>query len=617
VWAENAKRVDAVIVGRDGEELGSHPLQRDAEGYFGGTVPGIEAGARYMYRLDGEKLRPDPASRYQPSGVHGPSQVVDSEFAWSDRGWQGVPLEEMVIYEMHLGTFSPEGTFEAVIGKLPYLKTLGVTAIEMMPVADFPGNRNWGYDGAYLYAPARAYGGPGGLKKLVDAAHAEGLAVLLDVVYNHLGPDGNYLRDFSEAYFTSEKKTPWGDAINFANRHVRDFFAGSALYWLREYHIDGLRLDATHAILDDNEEHILAEIARRAKDDGGRTMDDGVELLSSVARPSSTILIAEDERNEARLIMPQKQGGMVLDAVWADDFHHLVRVALAGDREGYYMDFTGSAADLADTLNHGWLYRGQRSKYLKRKRGTDASQFDPEHFVYCIQNHDQVGNRPFGDRLNASVGLDAYNAASALLLLSPYTPLLFQGQEWAASTPFLYFTDHNPELGRLVTEGRRAEFAHFEGFKGEDVPDPQALDTFLSSKLSWDEVRSDGHMEALELYRNLLTIRRRLLPPNTRRRRSFSASPVGKSALAMRYTSPQGRQPPGVLVLVNLGGKLKLSLDEGEMTMPPPGQEWSVAFPVGEWHASHSDKGVRTGQVMNSLLATSSPGALILQATSL
>jgi len=566
VWAGDARQVAVVILDDARQELASHPLEGDHQGYFSGYVQGLTDGARYMYRLDGDKLRPDPASRYQPEGVHSPSQVVDTSFAWSDNGWQGIPLEEMVIYEAHIGTATPEGTFEAFIDKLPFLKSLGVTSIEIMPVGDFPGERNWGYDGVCLFAPARAYGGGEGLKKLVDAAHAHGLAVVLDVVYNHLGPDGNYLRDFSLEYFTDVHKTPWGDAVNFGNRHVREFFISNALYWAHEYHMDGLRLDATHAILDDSPEHILKELPARVR--------------VSLPADRHFVIFAEDERNEAWIITPAEQGGAGIDAVWADDFHHEMRSALASDNDGYYADFTGSAADIADTISKGWFYVGQLSRFSGHNRGTDASAFDPPHFVYCIQNHDQIGNRAIGDRLTESIGLDAYRAASALLLLSPYTPLLFQGQEWAASTPFLFFTDHNPELGKLVTEGRRAEFAHFKGFRGEEVPDPQAPSTFQASKLKWEEAEQGEHAQTLALYKELLQLRRSLPAFKQRRRANFTAACVDRDAFAIRYLSPTGSDD--LLVVVNLKGDLKLNLAEHEVTQPSQGCRWKAILSSDE-----------------------------------
>jgi maltooligosyltrehalose trehalohydrolase len=446
------------------------------------------------------------------------------------------------------------------------LKSLGVNTIEIMPVADFPGARNWGYDGVDLFAPANAYGGPQGLKRLVDAAHLQGIAVLQDVVYNHLGPDGNYLRDFSRSYFTDAHKTPWGDALNYANPHVREFFLSNAIYWAQEYHMDGLRLDATHSILDDNDPHILKELPMRVKE----TLPPGRHF----------VVTAEDERNDAWLITPTERGGAGIDAVWADDFHHEVRSAVAGDNEGYYIDYTGDAADIAATLNQGWFYTGQKSQFSGHARGTDASHIDPPHFVYCIQNHDQIGNRPLGDRLTESVGPAAYRVASALLLLAPYTPLLFQGQEWAASTPFLYFTHHNPELGKLVTEGRRSEFASFKGFHGEEVPDPQAASTFMASKLNWHEVEEGEHGHTLALYRELLRLRATLPAFQERRRASFRSSQVGANALAMRYLSSTGADD--LLVIVNLHGDLDLTLVGTEIVQAPEGCRWQPVLSTEE-----------------------------------
>jgi maltooligosyltrehalose trehalohydrolase len=584
VWAEDAQRVDVAVLGAENKEQSAHELTRDGEGYFEGFVEGIGAGTRYMYRLNGDTLRPDPASRYQPEGVHGPSEVVDPSFQWSHASsWRGMPLEELVIYEVHIGTATPEGTFEAFVEKLPYLKSLGVNTIEIMPVADFPGERNWGYDGVDLFAPANAYGGPEGLKRLVNAAHPQGIAVLQDVVYNHLGPDGNYMRDFSRAYFTDAHKTPWGDALNYANPHVREFFLSNAVYWAQEYNVDGLRLDATHSILDDSDPHILKEIPARVR----QTLPQGRHF----------IVTAEDERNDVWLITPSEEGGAGIDAVWADDFHHEVRSALAGDNEGYYIDYMGNAADIAATLNQGWFYKGQKSQFSGHRRGTDASHVDPPHFVYCIQNHDQVGNRPLGDRLTESIGLDAYRAASALLLLSPYTPLLFQGQEWAAGTPFLYFTHHNPELGKLVTEGRRSEFASFKGFHGEEVPDPQAMSTFMASKLNWHEVEEGAHGQTLVLYRELLRLRATLPAFKGRRRANFRSSQVGTNGIAMRYLTPTGSDD--LLVIVNLRGDFDLELARNEIGSPPEGCRWQAVLSTEEsrFGGSQALEEVESGRV--------------------
>jgi maltooligosyltrehalose trehalohydrolase len=445
VWAPTSQGVEVVVEGGD-----AHALTRSADGTFAGVVPGVSAGARYRYRLDGGDAFPDPASLSQPEGVHGPSEVMSlGGFEWRHEGErQRHTLSDLVIYELHVGTFTPAGTFDAAIDRLPYLADLGVSAVEVMPIAEFPGRRNWGYDGVYLYAPARVYGGIDGFRRFVDAAHGHGLSVILDVVYNHFGPEGNYLHAITgERFFTDRHETPWGAGINFdgeGSGPVRRFFVENALYWATEYHVDGFRFDATHAIVDDSPVHIVQEIAERLRD-----------------VRSDLILIAEDERNERRLVTPAREGGFGLDAVWADDLHHQVRRLAAGDREGYFADYAGTTEDLATTLRKGWFYEGQRSDHLGEPRGTPAEGIAPPRFVHCIQNHDQVGNRAMGDRLTESVQPDLYRALSALLLLSPYTPLLWMGQEWAATTPFLYFTDHPEELGRLVTEGRRNEFRHF------------------------------------------------------------------------------------------------------------------------------------------------------------
>jgi maltooligosyltrehalose trehalohydrolase len=497
VWAPERDRVELVIHDYDSAPT----LERDESGYWGAHVPELPAGSLYGYRLDGQGPFPDPASRFQPRGVHGLSRVVDpGAYAWSDRGWKGIGLEELVVYELHVGTFTPEGTLAAAREKLGYVRGLGVTAVELMPVADFPGNRNWGYDGVDLFAPARAYGGPDDLRRFVDAAHREGLAVLLDVVYNHLGPDGAYLGLFSPSYFSKTHKTPWGQAVNLdgpASEHVRGFFIENAQIWIHEYHIDGLRLDACHALIDDSPRHVLAELQERVR--------------SSVPE-RGVLIIAEDSRNLVQMVQPEAEGGWGLDAVWADDLHHQLRVGLAGDRDGYYADFSGSVEDLARTIQDGWFFQGQPSRHFGGPRGTDPTPAPPRRFVVCLQNHDQVGNRALGERLHHQVELAAWRAASVLLLLAPETPLLFMGQEWGVTSPFLFFTDHNADLGPLVTEGRRKEFAGFRAFTDPAararIPDPQAEETFRRSRLEWCEIGNEPHAGLLRLYRRLLALRR-------------------------------------------------------------------------------------------------------------
>jgi maltooligosyltrehalose trehalohydrolase len=491
VWAPKAARVDVVL--QDG---GRHlPMAARSDGLFERFAKGVGAGARYRYRLDGGDAFPDPASRFQPEGVHGPSEVIDpAAYRWADDGWQPPQQRDLVFYELHVGTFTPEGTFAAAAAKLGALADLGVTAVELMPVADFPGRWNWGYDPAALYAPARAYGRPDDLRAFVDRAHALGLAVFLDVVYNHLGPDGAYLAAFAPA-FTGRHETPWGPAINLddeGSEGLRAFFVDNALHWLREYHLDGLRLDATHALVDDSPVHFLQQLA---------------EAVCPL-RPRR-LLVAEDARNLDRLVLP-RPAGYGLDAVWADDLHHQLRNLTAGDAAGYYADFAGTtAAEIAETLCRGWYYDDRPGRGTGRPRGTSAAEVGPGRCVVCLQNHDQVGNRPAGNRLTDDVACPAYRAASALLLFAPALPLLFMGQEWAASAPFQFFTDHNAELGPRVSAGRKKEFEHFPGFGGA-VPDPQDAATFARSRLDWAERERPGHAHTLALYRALLRLRRDL-----------------------------------------------------------------------------------------------------------
>ncbi len=497
VWAPAAR--DLTLVIHDGGAKGDYPLPRDAEGVFDRIVDAASAGDRYSYRVNGGDLRPDPASRFQPDGVHGPSQVVDpSQFVWTDARWGGRPAADRIVYELHVGTFSPEGTFDGAAARLEALRDLGVTVIELMPLADFPGSRNWGYDGVCLYAPARAYGSPDALRRLVDRAHRLGIAVVLDVVYNHVGPEGAYISEFNDQYFTDRRSTPWGQAVNLdgdGSAMVRRFLVDNALHWVREYHFDGLRLDAIHALLEDDNGSIVRELARAVRG----------------AAPRPVFIHAEDERNLAAIVEDGPRGGWGLDGVWADDFHHVLRRLLAGDSHGYYADFGGTTAEVAQTVRQGWLFVGQKSERLGTERGSDASTVPMNRFVVCLQNHDQVGNRALGDRLHASIPPESWRAASALLLTVPMTPLLFMGQEWSASTPFRYFTDLEADLGRSVTAGRRREFAEFPEFSDERarqaIPDPQARETFESSRLNWAERDEPAHRAVLELYRALIALR--------------------------------------------------------------------------------------------------------------
>jgi maltooligosyltrehalose trehalohydrolase len=513
VWAPERTSLEVVLTDAvpslDLPSGYTFPLTRTASGYFEGRLDGLADGARYRYRLDGNRALPDPASRFQPLGVHGPSEVVDPRrFSWNDEGWTPPGLEELVIYELHVGCFTTEGTFQGVISRLDHLVSLGVNAVQLMPVAEFAGRRNWGYDGVDLFAPSHHYGQPDDLRRLVDEAHARGLAVILDVVYNHLGPDGAYLSAFSSYYFAERHQSPWGDGVNLDGTHreqVRRFFIENALHWLHEYHLDGLRLDATHAIQDDSRHPFLCELSETVRSAAG----------------SGVLLIAEDERNLDTLIREREAGGYGLDAVWSDDFHHQVRRLLAGDSEGYFANFSGTPRDLAETIARGWFFCGQATPSSGESRGTDPRGLPLERFVVCLQNHDQVGNRALGDRLHHQIDLAAYRAASAVLLFVPETPLLFMGQEWAASSPFPYFTDHEPDLGQKVTEGRRAEFAAFSTFADpearERIPDPQAESTFVRSRLNWEEREHVPHAGVNRLYEALLRLRRADLAPGTSR----------------------------------------------------------------------------------------------------
>ena len=502
LWAPNAAKVTLRLVG--GPDV---PMQRSADDIFSVRAR-ARAGDRYFYLVDDHKPLPDPVSRLLPEGVHGPTEIVDpAAFSWSDDGWRGFGLRDYIIYELHTGTFSPEGTFDGVIQRLDYLKSLGISVIELMPVAAFPGRRNWGYDAVSLYAVQASYGGPDGLKRLVNAAHRAGLAVMLDVVYNHMGNEGNYLRLFGP-YFTHHHSTPWGDAINYDDQGcegVRRFVVENALYWIREYHLDGLRLDATQTIRDDSPVHIVAEIQENVQRMAG-------ELGRRVC------VIAETDENDRRYVLPRSQGGFGVDAVWSDDFHHAVHAFLTGEREGYYQDF-GGKEQIVRALNHGFAYQGELFKFWNgRKRGTPAEGIPLPAHVICTQNHDQVGNRARGERLDALVPRGASKLIAALLLLAPETPLLFMGQEYGETAPFQFFTDFgDPALQQAVREGRRREFEHFVAFGGE-VPDPQDPETFHRSKLQWPvpSGQQNHHREMLDWYRKLIALRRELVIPAER-----------------------------------------------------------------------------------------------------
>ena len=540
VWAPEKHSVEALVNGG----ARTVALQPAGDGFFEATDPDGRAGDLYKFRLDGDdgQTFPDPVSRYQPEGVHGPSMVIKpGTYLWQhDPPPRPPALGSLVLYELHIGTFTQEGTFAAAIDRLDNLVELGINAVEIMPLADFPGRWNWGYDGVFIYAPSRAYGRPDDLRALVDAAHARGLFVVLDAVYNHLGPDGNYLGAYTPNYFNPAHTTPWGAALNFDGAHngpVRQFFFGNIVYWMEEFRFDGFRLDAVHAILDDSDPHILADLAAAVHARGG-------------------FIMAEDDRNAAFLAEERAAGGSGLDGLWADDFHHSVRVALTGEQEAYLKNYVGTGQELADILANGWHFRGQAAPMGNKSRGTPCAHLPPHAFCYCISNHDQVGNRAFGERLAFTASPAAYRAASALLCLAPYTPLIFQGQEWAASTPFLYFTDHNEELGRLVTEGRRKEFAGFKAFAAggeKEIPDPQAEETFRASKLRWEEAAAGRHAQTRALYREALRLRREEKAILARYdRANWQAVALGEHTVILAYADAAAGEM--CTVVVNLKG---------------------------------------------------------------
>ena len=474
------------------------PMTRAEQGYWRTDIENIFPGAWYLYQLNGEKERPDPASRYQPHGVHGPSQIVDpSEFLWEDGEWKGTRLQDLVIYELHVGTFTREGTFDAIIPYLGYLRDIGVNAIELMPVAQFPGARNWGYDGVYPYAVQNSYGGPEGLKRLVNACHRNGFAVLLDVVYNHLGPEGNYLRDFGP-YFTDKYRTPWGDAINFDgpfSDEVRRYFIGNALSWETEFHVDVLRIDAIHGIFDFSTKHFLKEL--------GEAVHHRAEELGRHA-----YVIPESDLNDVRVINPAEIGGHGLDAQWNDDFHHALHALLTGERSGYYQDF-GNIMHLEKAFREGFVYSGEYSAFRKRRHGSSSKERPAHEFVVFSQNHDQVGNRMKGERLSSMVSFEQLKLAAGVVLLSPFIPLLFMGEEYGDTAPFQYFVSHTDQaLVEAIRNGRKEEFASF-GWE-EKVPDPQDEQTFLRSRLQWGLREAGRHKALVEFYRKLIALRREL-----------------------------------------------------------------------------------------------------------
>ncbi len=524
LWAPGCAEVELVLE----PEQNAVPMQRDADGFHEAFVAGAGPGTLYRFRLPDGLLVPDPASRHQPQDTHGPSEVIDPDaFRWTT-DWRGLPWDEVVLYELHIGSFTPEGTFTAAIGKLDHLAELGVTAIEIMPVADFPGRRNWGYDGVLLYAADSSYGRPDELKALVDAAHARGIAVLLDVVYNHFGPDGNYLPAYAPSFFTERHHTPWGAAINYDGEHagpVRAFIIGNALRWVEEFRLDGLRLDAVHAIIDDSDRHVLDELAER--------------LRQAVDRPLHLLL--ENEDNDPSRLGRVDGKPVHYTAQWNDDMHHVLHVAATRETSGYYADYASDTDLLGKALAEGFGYQGQTMPYRGSSRGAPSAQLPPGAFVAFIQNHDQIGNRAFGDRLVATASAEAMQALAATYLLLPQCPMLFMGEEWGAREPFPFFCDFEGDLADAVRNGRREEFKRFPEFedpeKRERIPDPLAEQTFLSSKLDW----SAQDQAVLRHYRALIAARReRIVPLLASMERGGAASTVADGAVTVRWRTGAG-----------------------------------------------------------------------------
>ncbi len=545
VWAPGIDAVSVHIVSTEDRLV---PLERDERGYHRIVVEDVQPGVNYRYLLNDYLERPDPASRFQPEGVHGPSQVVDPGYDWSDDCWFGLPLNEYLIYEIHVGTFTPAGTFEAVIGHLDELKELGITALELMPVGQFPGERNWGYDGAYPFAVQNSYGGPAGLKRLVDACHARGMAAILDVVYNHLGPEGNYLKDFAP-YFTDRYRTPWGKAINFdgpQSDEVRHYFIENAVQWFTEYHFDALRLDAVHAILDHSPYPFLHQLAD--------------EIRSLGKRLNRRIhLIPESAANDSRLIRSPELGGYGFDAQWNDDFHHCIHTLLTGERTGYYRDY-GRMSDLVKGFEEGFVYSGQYSVHHQRRHGTSSRDIPAERFVVFSQNHDQVGNRLNGDRLASVVSFESLKVAAGLVLLSPFIPLIFMGEEYAETAPFPYFIDHtDPDLVEAVRKGRREEFAAFD-WRGKP-PDPQDEQTYLSAKLD-HSLREQGHHRILlRFYRQLIDLRKGVPALSTLSKEKMRVAAFRRTLSVHRW-----QEESEAVMLVNLAEaeqQVELNLPEG------------------------------------------------------
>jgi maltooligosyltrehalose trehalohydrolase len=542
---------------------GTFELDAEGDGYFSAHFSAAQAGMLYKFKLNGGSF-PDPASRFQPEGPHGPSQIIDPcRFSWTDHDWRGIHRDGQILYEMHIGTFTREGTWAAAMEELPELAQLGITAVEVMPAADFPGRFGWGYDGVALFAPTRLYGTPDDFRSFIDRAHSLGMGVILDVVYNHIGPDGNYLKQFSEDYFTDRHKNEWGEAINFDGENsgpVREFFVSNAAYWIDEFHLDGLRLDATHQIFDSSPDHVLAMMARKVRETGGTR---------------ATYLVAENEAQQSKMVRAPEEGGYGLDALWNDDFHHSARVAATGRMEAYYGGYRGAPQEFISAVKWGYLYQGQWYAWQGKHRGAPAFGLEPNQFVNFLENHDQVANSPRGLRLQKLTSPGRLRALTALLLLAPGTPMLFQGQEFGASSPFLYFADHNPELARLVAKGRKEALKQFPSIASDDaiLDDPGHEETFLRSKLDLSERAKNAGI--YELHRDLIKMRKQDPAFSKPRAGGVDGAVLGQEAFVLRFFGGNGEDR---LLIVNLGAELNLDPAPEPLLAPLEGSRWKMKW---------------------------------------
>jgi maltooligosyltrehalose trehalohydrolase len=551
--------------GKLGQKAKRSQLRSEENGYHSGYVAEAVSRTLYRYQLESGSF-PDPASRFQPEGPHGPSQVIDAlKFKWRDQNWRGANPKGQVIYELHLGTFTREGTWAVARQELPELARLGITVIEVMPVAEFPGRFGWGYDGVNLFAPSRLYGQPDDFRQFVDQAHLLGLGVILDVVYNHFGPDGNYLKHFSEAYFTDRHKNEWGEAINFDAEHsepVREFFCANAAYWIQEFHLDGLRLDATQQMFDSSRENILATLARQ---------------VHQAANGKATLVVAENETQDSTLVRAVKAGGYGLDAMWNDDFHHAAMVALSGHTDAYYGDYKGTPQEFISATKWGFLYQGQRSRWQKRSRGTPSLRLAPEHFVNYLQNHDQVANSLHGLRVHQLTSAGRIRALTALLLLGPATPMLFQGQEFAASTPFLFFADHGLKLSRLVAEGRKTFLSQFRGIANQEshkhLASPHSEESFQRSKLDFGERIKNAAV--YKMHEDLLALRREDPVFSNPRAGAVDGAVLAQEAFVLRFFGESSRDR---LMFVNLGPDLLLAPLSEPLLASPERDDWVLLW---------------------------------------